>query len=172
MRRLDGTDAFPARLSEIVAEARKRQQAYQAAQLPAIEAAWADLQTRVIKERTLTGPRETKELLYITWLPDREPRSHFLPHDRHRWRVRDEYGRSHSGRSRPRWRPPAPTSSERPLGHHGRHRSGRWLRGDEQRQVRAHARPAAPDFDPSEIPAPTSPGRRAADPDSSDFQAW
>ncbi len=72
MRRLDGTDAFPARLSEIVAEARKRQQAYQAAQLPAIEAAWADLQTRVIKERTLTGPRETKELLYITWLPDRE----------------------------------------------------------------------------------------------------
>jgi hypothetical protein len=72
LRRLDGTDAFPALLPDIVAEARKRQQAWLAAQQPALEAGWADLQTRVIKERTLTGPRETKDVLYITWLPERE----------------------------------------------------------------------------------------------------
>jgi hypothetical protein len=72
MRRLDGTKDFPAKLPEIVADARKRQQQYQKDQQKAVDEALAEIQKTALKQRKLTGPRETKEHFYITWLPETE----------------------------------------------------------------------------------------------------
>jgi hypothetical protein len=71
MRRLDGTEAFPAKLTDVVAEARKRRAAFEEDQKKAVDGAFADaLKER--KDKKLTGPREKSEVLYVTYLPDKE----------------------------------------------------------------------------------------------------
>ena len=78
MRRLDGTKDFPAKLTDVVADARKRQQQVLKDQQKEIDAAFAEVQKSVLKDKKLTGPRETHELFYITWLPETERyRLHF-----------------------------------------------------------------------------------------------
>jgi len=72
MRRLDGTTAFPAKLPEVLDAARERWKAVQGKQRKEVADALDAVQRDKLKDRKLTGPRETKELVYVTWLPERE----------------------------------------------------------------------------------------------------
>jgi hypothetical protein len=78
MKRLDATRAYPLKLPEVVADLRKRYATHVKEQKKAVETALTAVQKKVLKGRKVTGPRETKELFYITWLPDSQRvRVHF-----------------------------------------------------------------------------------------------
>jgi hypothetical protein len=72
MKRVDDTKAFPLNVPDAVADARKRYQEYVKGQQKATDDALADEQKAALKDRKPTGPRETAELFYITWMPDSE----------------------------------------------------------------------------------------------------
>jgi hypothetical protein len=78
MRRLDDTKDYPFKVAEIVTDLQKRYKLALQDQQKAITAAFDDIQKTALKDRKLTGPRETNEMFYITWLPDKERlRVHF-----------------------------------------------------------------------------------------------
>jgi hypothetical protein len=72
MRRLDGTRDFPAKLPEVVAESRERWKTLSEKQQKEAADAFDLVQRTRLGDRKLTGPRETKEVFYVTWLPERE----------------------------------------------------------------------------------------------------
>jgi hypothetical protein len=70
IKRLDGTPEYPLRVPGVVAQLHKRYQDHTAAQQKAITDALAEAQKAALKDRKPTGPRESVEQLYLTWLPD------------------------------------------------------------------------------------------------------
>jgi hypothetical protein len=72
MRRLDGTRDFPVRLSDVVSDSRERWKTLREKQQKEVADAFDQVQRTKLADRKLTGPRETKELFYVTWLPDRD----------------------------------------------------------------------------------------------------
>jgi len=78
MKRLDGTKDYPLKVADVVADLRKRYQRYRHEEQKAIDAALAEEQKSALKDRQPTGPRETTELFYLTWLPQTQHlRVHF-----------------------------------------------------------------------------------------------
>ncbi len=79
MTRLDGTPAYPFKITEVLADIKKRHATWESEQAKKIDAAMSDAANKVLKQGDkVTGPREKSELFYITWLPDRERlRIHF-----------------------------------------------------------------------------------------------
>jgi hypothetical protein len=70
MTRLDGTKDFPINVADVVAEVRKRYATWQKEQKEKLDDALMEAQKKAIKDRKPTGPRETNELVYMTWLPE------------------------------------------------------------------------------------------------------
>ena len=78
MKRLDGTKAYPLKVAQVVADLRKRYQRHLQNEKKAIDAALQKEQKTALKDRKSTGPRQTEELFYITWLPESQHlRVHF-----------------------------------------------------------------------------------------------
>jgi hypothetical protein len=70
VKRLDGSRAYPLRLPDVVTDLRKRHARSLQDRQKKIDDALAEVQKNVLKGRKVTGPRQTEELFYITWLPD------------------------------------------------------------------------------------------------------
>jgi hypothetical protein len=78
IRRLDGTREYPLEVPVVVADLTKRYQEHTTAQGKTIEEALLEAQKAALKDKKPTGPRETVEVVYVTWLPDVERlRVHF-----------------------------------------------------------------------------------------------
>lgn len=72
MTRLDGTKKYPLDVTKVLEEVRKRYAADLKGKQKAIDAALEKEQKKVAKDRKATGPRETSEVMYLTWLPAKE----------------------------------------------------------------------------------------------------
>lgn len=72
MRRVDKTRDYPLDLPKVVADLRTRYAEHKKASQPALDKALAAAQEKWLKDRKPTGPRETQELFYISWLADKE----------------------------------------------------------------------------------------------------
>lgn len=78
MTRLDGADNYPLKLPDIVSEAKKLYQRHLDDEKMRIETVLTEAIKTHLNGQKPTGPRETAELFYITWLPERERvRIHF-----------------------------------------------------------------------------------------------
>jgi hypothetical protein len=113
MRRLDDTKEYPLQVPEVVAELRKRYQTHVQDQQKSIEGGMSEAQKAALKDRKPTGPRETAELFYVTWLSETERlRVHF------RTRITDGayqiVGGGEGDRPRPLPLPPPPKKDGQP----------------------------------------------------------
>jgi hypothetical protein len=70
MTRVDGTKEYPFNVTEVVGDVRKRYATWQTEQKDKLEEAMLEAQKKALKDRKPTGPRETQELVYMTWLPE------------------------------------------------------------------------------------------------------
>ncbi len=71
MRRLDRTKEFPFDLPKVIADLRKTYAEHQKSHQAAWNRVLADARKKWLKDRQPTGPRETQELFYVTWLADK-----------------------------------------------------------------------------------------------------
>jgi hypothetical protein len=65
---LDGTKDYPLKVTEVITDLKKRHGDFVKEQN--IDKEMADLAAKVLKDKKVTGPRETSELMYATWLPE------------------------------------------------------------------------------------------------------
>ncbi|MFL5340479.1 MAG: hypothetical protein ACJ8F7_10030 [Gemmataceae bacterium] len=72
MRRLDGTKEFPLKVDDVIADARKRYADFLSEKAAAMDESMNEALKSPTGNRKLTGPREKAELMYVTWLPDKE----------------------------------------------------------------------------------------------------
>ena len=72
MKRLDGTKKYPLKLTAVVEDVQKSYKKHLEGQKKAIETAMAEVQKKALKDRKVTGPRESKEIMYLTWLPEND----------------------------------------------------------------------------------------------------
>jgi hypothetical protein len=72
MTRLDGGAKYPLDVTKAVEMVQKRHQGDLQAQQKTIASRIEATAKKVLKEEKLTGPREMKTVLYLTWLPKRE----------------------------------------------------------------------------------------------------
>lgn len=70
MEVLDGTEKFSLKVTEVLDQSRRRYQAYLDKEQKDIETALKEAQKKALGERRPTGPRETSQLVYLTWLPE------------------------------------------------------------------------------------------------------
>lgn len=70
MTRLDGTKEYPLDVTATLADLKKRHAEWKKEQKDKFDAALLDAQKKAIKDRKPTGPQETQELMYMTWLSD------------------------------------------------------------------------------------------------------
>ena len=78
MKRLDGTKDYPLKIVDVVADMRKRYRRYLQDEKKTIDAALDKEAKETLKDKKPTGPRETTELFYVTWLPQSQHlRVHF-----------------------------------------------------------------------------------------------
>jgi hypothetical protein len=182
MKRLDGSEDFPLKLPEVVADLRRMYKRYLGEQQGAVTAALDKAEKDALKDRKPTETRSTSQMFYLTWLPEEQRLSV-------RFRTRITSGSFQEkrvpipGNPRPFPLPPPPkgqgkaqaavalpptastsapagfpTREGRPLGHHVRRRVRPGLRGGEERQDRPHPDAA----DRAVRPGGSSPARRRA----------
>ena len=72
MKRLDGTRAYPLDVAKTVAALKERYAADAKAIAKRAEAVLQAEGKKILKGRKVTGPRQTDELVYMTWLPEKE----------------------------------------------------------------------------------------------------
>ncbi len=72
MKRIDGTKDYPLKVPEVVALLRKRYQTYLQDEKKTLEEALAKEGKDALKDKKATGPRETAELFYVTWMSESE----------------------------------------------------------------------------------------------------
>ncbi|HEY8503369.1 MAG TPA: hypothetical protein VIL46_02225 [Gemmataceae bacterium] len=72
MKQLDGTDEYPLKVAEVVAELRKRYDGYLSEQGATIDTALNGAARKALKGAKLTGPRERRTLMFLSWLPGQE----------------------------------------------------------------------------------------------------
>lgn len=72
VKRLDGTAEYPMKVVDVMSQLRKQYQAYLEEQQKAIDVGMKKAQKAALGDRNPTGPRETSELLYVTWLSEGE----------------------------------------------------------------------------------------------------
>ena len=78
MKVVEGTRDYPLRVADVLEQLRTRYQAHLKEQQPAIDRALADAQVKALKDRKPTGPRETDEIMHVSWLPQTQTlRVHF-----------------------------------------------------------------------------------------------
>jgi hypothetical protein len=70
MTTLDGTKEYPIKVADAIEDAKKRYKTYLKDQEEKLEKEMTKAQKDAIKEEKATGPRETVELMYMTWLPE------------------------------------------------------------------------------------------------------
>jgi hypothetical protein len=70
MTRLDGTKDYPLNVAETVADLKKRHAEWKKEQKEKLDEALMGAQKKAIADRKPTGPQETQELMYMTWLPE------------------------------------------------------------------------------------------------------
>jgi hypothetical protein len=70
MKRLDGTREYPLEVPEVIASLKDRYAAHVKDEQKRIDAAMDEERKVALKDRKATGPRETAELMYVTWLPE------------------------------------------------------------------------------------------------------
>jgi hypothetical protein len=101
MKPLDGTKEYPLRVADVIAELRKRYAAHVKGQDKAVHDAMDAAQKKALKDRKPTGPRETQEVMYVTWLTKAERlRVHF------RTRLTDGEFQYAGGGAAPAGKPP------------------------------------------------------------------
>jgi hypothetical protein len=69
MKQLGGTNEYPLRVADVVAELRQRYHKQLADQQKLIERGVDKARKAAVGDRAPTGPRETEETMYLTWLP-------------------------------------------------------------------------------------------------------
>jgi hypothetical protein len=84
MRVLDGTTEYPLHVAEVIGQLRKEYQSWLQGQENTIQAGMCEAQRAALGHRRRTGPQQTDELLYVTWLPNTQQL-----HVQFRTRVRD-----------------------------------------------------------------------------------
>lgn len=67
---LDGTKEYPLKVVEVIFSLKDRYAEYLSKQQKTIDQAMKDAGDKALKGRTATGPREKKDLMYVTWLPE------------------------------------------------------------------------------------------------------
>ncbi|MBX9678095.1 MAG: hypothetical protein K2X38_04965 [Gemmataceae bacterium] len=72
MTQIDGTRDYPIHATEAVEQGKKRYGQWRAMQQGSIDAALVKAQKDAIADQPVTGPRETNEMVHISWLPDVE----------------------------------------------------------------------------------------------------
>jgi hypothetical protein len=78
MKVLEGTKEYPIKVAETIGQLRQRYATYLKEQDRAIEKAMGEAQQKALKDKKPTGPREKAELMFITWLPEKQKlRVHF-----------------------------------------------------------------------------------------------
>lgn len=78
MKVLDGGATYPLQVAKVIEDLRKRYRSYLGEQQKAVETALSQAANNALGDRPATGPRETSEVLYVTWLPEtKQLRVHF-----------------------------------------------------------------------------------------------
>jgi hypothetical protein len=73
MKVLDGSKDYPLKVGRVLAELIKRYQAWRKEHQKELDGAMTDSQTKALKkDEKATGPRETQELTYVSWMPKEE----------------------------------------------------------------------------------------------------
>ena len=72
MRRLDGTKEFPLKVDEVIPDLRKRYRDYLSEKASSIDESMNEAIRTPLGQRKLTGPREKNDVMFVTWLPERE----------------------------------------------------------------------------------------------------
>ena len=67
---LDGTKDYPLKVTEAIGDLKKRYAKFLSEKN--VDKELTDLAAKVLKDKKATGPRETSELMYVTWLPESE----------------------------------------------------------------------------------------------------
>jgi len=70
VKRIDGTDAFPPKLPELLRDARHRHGVHVSEMTRELDRLLIQKAKERLKEKAVTGPRERVTIEYITWLPD------------------------------------------------------------------------------------------------------
>jgi hypothetical protein len=70
MKVLDGTPEYPLRVADVVEQLRRRYTAWVAEQRPRVRTDLLEAQKQALRHKQPTGPRETVELVHVTWLPE------------------------------------------------------------------------------------------------------
>lgn len=69
---LDGTEKYPLKTADVIAELKQKYADHLQEQSKQIDAAVSEAQQKALKDKKPTGPREKSELMYVTWLPENE----------------------------------------------------------------------------------------------------
>jgi hypothetical protein len=73
MKVLDDSKEYPLKVAKVLADLNKRYQAWRKEHQKELDTALSDSQTKALKkDEKATGPRETQELVYVTWMPKEE----------------------------------------------------------------------------------------------------
>lgn len=67
---LDGTADYPLKVSDVVKQVKDRYAEHLSKQKDKIDQAMKDAATKYLAGKAPTGPREQKDLMYLTWLPE------------------------------------------------------------------------------------------------------
>ncbi|MFO0966501.1 MAG: hypothetical protein U0793_13075 [Gemmataceae bacterium] len=67
-RVLDGSKAYPLKTADVIEQLKKTYAAWKKDNAKTLDDALAGAQTAAIKDKKPTGPRETQDLMYVTWL--------------------------------------------------------------------------------------------------------
>jgi hypothetical protein len=96
LRLVEGTEEYSLRVAGVVSSLENQFKIYVKEQEDVITKAMKDLTTEVLGSRPLTGPRETSQHVYVTWLSDRDRPERDCLHVEFRTRVADgdfKYGK-------------------------------------------------------------------------------
>jgi hypothetical protein len=66
-KRLDGTDRFPLVVADVIADIRRRYDAHRKELQRSVDESMNQAATKHLGDRKLTGPRETEEVMFVTW---------------------------------------------------------------------------------------------------------
>lgn len=78
MRRLDGTAEFPLKVDEVIADLRRKYDDHLRETAGPVDEAMAKAAAAALKDRKPTGPRERRDVMFVTWLPETDRlRVHF-----------------------------------------------------------------------------------------------
>jgi hypothetical protein len=67
---LDGTDQFPLKVVDVIKQVKDRYADFVSAEQKNIDKAMKDVAEKSLKGKPLTGPRERKDLMYVTWMTE------------------------------------------------------------------------------------------------------